>query len=245
MLPWTGIARYRRLLARAVKDGPLVHMDNAYVDVCDIGYLPCNGNPDGERCPFKNSRRSSSNRCFRLQTNNLYDGAALQVYVSPLHRDTISSIRGTRGPELIMRPTLNPRPFQASQRDADRDIPLLFVGSFTEAKGAEEIRRRWPGGEVQVVGPATPEATQYVGYQGEVPHHELPELMARANEFVFLPRWPEPFGRVVSEAVLSGCALVTNGNVGAHSFARDLADPSLYEGATEELWERLEAVGCH
>ena len=35
-----------------INSGPYVHFDNAYVDVCDLDYLPCNGD-NQNICPHK------------------------------------------------------------------------------------------------------------------------------------------------------------------------------------------------
>ena len=66
--------------------------------------------------------------------------------------------------------------------------------------------------------------------------------MNRAKNFVFLPRWPEPQGRVVVEAAMCGCNLITNQNVGATSFPFDLANPANFAGAEDEFWSAIEQI---
>jgi hypothetical protein len=66
--------------------------------------------------------------------------------------------------------------------------------------------------------------------------------MNRAKNFVFLPRWPEPQGRVVVEAALSGCKLIVNENVGAMSFPFDIANPENMKDSKRIFWEELEAA---
>jgi hypothetical protein len=69
--------------------------------------------------------------------------------------------------------------------------------------------------------------------------------MNRAKNFVFLPRWPEPQGRVVVEAALSGCNLIVNENVGALSFPFDISNPENIRNAEELFWEELESrISC-
>jgi glycosyltransferase involved in cell wall biosynthesis len=130
--------------------------------------------------------------------------------------------------------------FQDSMRA--RDIPLLFVGPFNEAKGSQEIRRRWPNGEVRIVGPRTAEAEAYAGYVGPLPYSDVLSVMSRTKTFVFHPRWPEPFGRVVAEAALSGCTLDTNDRVGALSYGVDLGDRRFYEHAAQRFWLTVESL---
>ena len=66
--------------------------------------------------------------------------------------------------------------------------------------------------------------------------------MNRARNFVFMPRWPEPQGRVVVEAALCGCNLILNENVGADSFGFELDQPENLLDAEEEFWNELEQI---
>jgi hypothetical protein len=243
LLPWSSLARYHRLVAEAGRSGRLVHIDNAYVDVCDLPYLPCNGSVDGFQCPFKRRVLPGSGRCYRVSTQDLYLKSRLNIFVSPLHRRTIAGLlgEGTVEPSFILRPIVDSAKFRR-RPETERDIPLLFVGSFVEAKGSQEVIQRWPMGDVRVVGPPTPDALAYPGYVGPVGHAEMPSLMERSQKLVVRPRWPEPFGLAAAEGVLSGCALDTNDRVGALSFEVDLGEDALYDDATGEFWRRLEAL---
>jgi glycosyltransferase involved in cell wall biosynthesis len=77
-------------------------------------------------------------------------------------------------------------------------------------------------------------------HPGYVPYDRIPEYMNRAKNFVFLPRWPEPQGRVVVEAALCGCNLITNENVGATSFPFDIGRSENFQNATGEFWDAVE-----
>ena len=79
-------------------------------------------------------------------------------------------------------------------------------------------------------------------YLGPVPYDQVPIYMNRAKNFVFLPRWPEPQGRVVAEAALCGCNIIGNENVGALSFGADLTDPSYYKGVEDAFWKKVESL---
>lgn len=105
------------------------------------------------------------------------------------------------------------------------------------------MRRSFPDGNITLIGKRMPGVDPSFGNQiGFVPYEEVPIYMNRAKNFVFLPRWPEPQGRVVVEAAMCGCNLVVNGNVGALSFDFDLRDPRNYEGAAADFWGTLEQV---
>lgn len=242
-LPWTGMARYRRVVAAASKSGKFVHLDNSYVDVCDLPYLPCNGSVVGTDCPYKKGLFASQRKCFRNATQDLYRRSRFNFFVSPLHATVINELVGLSSDRTrVLDPVLDAQPFLAAP-DSIRDIPLLFVGPFNEAKGSIEIMKRWPQGEVRVVGPMTEDAAAYPGYAGVAPYSKIPSLLKSTATFVFRPRWPEPFGRVVSEAALSGCSLDANERVGALSFRVDLSKPAFYKDSAAKFWLSVESLG--
>jgi glycosyltransferase involved in cell wall biosynthesis len=241
--PW-GRRLPKRILERATSQRPYVHLDNAYVDVCDLPYLPCNGQIDGDECPFKRGRWFRSRACHAVNTKDLYRGAALNIFVSPLHRRTIQGVVGQDavGRYFEMRPIVDTARFRNEARS--RDIDHLFLGHINEAKGADNLARAFPGGTLTLAGRLGDSRYAGLGRQiGVVPYDQVPALLNRTRVFVHLPRWPEPQGRTVVEAALCGCALMTNDLVGATSFGLDLSDPASCAGALDEAWTAIvEAV---
>lgn len=244
LFPRSPFRRYRRLIRDIVGKRRYVHVDNAYVDVCDLDYIPCNGNVDGLRCPFK--RLPGARACYRSRTSPMFANSRLNVFASPLHQTVHQRLLGDaldKERVMVIRPIVDTGMWAAStEPQPDRDIALLYAGAFNEAKGSREIIRKWPHGEVRVVGPPTPEALTYPGYAGQVAHGDMPVVLHRAQRFVHHPRWPEPLPFAVVEAALAGCELDTNNNVGAVSFRADLSEPSFYEGAAAEFWVEVERI---
>jgi hypothetical protein len=236
-------------IIRDLTSGPYMLLDNAYTGACDLGYLPCNGETDGKKCRHKRSFGVQSHRllrrrgCFAQETVALYRDARLSAFVSPLHRRVMQNIQGIDviGDYFELRPTVDTAVFY--DRGGERDIENLFVGTLSEAKGMNNLKRMFPSGDITLAGPAGPGAdTGFGRWLGPVDYSEIPGLMNRARNFVYLPRWPEPMGRVVVEAALCGCNLLTNGNVGATSFDFDIGNHINMEGATSEFWEKVEAA---
>jgi glycosyltransferase involved in cell wall biosynthesis len=241
-----------------------VHIDNAYVDVCDMSYLPCNGNATS-LCPFKMDRRFDWRRgilralfdfrpkfmknrnCFRLHTRELYKHSLLNVFLSPLHRQTVQRIMGDHviGTYFEYTPHLDSCQFN-SQRNS-RDIEYLYAGVLCEAKGLEEMRNAPFADDLVLLGAVKArEKVRFGRRMGYLSENDVAAFMARAKRFVFLPRWPEPFGRVVVEAALSGCELVTNEHVGALTFRGEywLSEEYKADRSTEELWQTIEALAA-
>jgi glycosyltransferase involved in cell wall biosynthesis len=157
-----------------------------------------------------------------------------------MHAEVVGNLQpAARRRAHIVRPVLDYRSFIDARR-GHRDIKHLYVGALSEAKGLDSLREI---DDLVVVTPhppaiSLPNATVIVG----VPPADMPAFFGRSQTFVFHPRWPEPFGRVVAEAALAGCDLDVSGQIGAMSFGADLTDPALYEGAAEEFWESVEVL---
>jgi glycosyltransferase involved in cell wall biosynthesis len=250
LAPRSGFARYRRRL-RAATRGPYVHFDNAYVDICDLPYLPCDGRAEGPMCPFKSW---PDRRCFAYRNRKLYDRSLLNWFVSPLHREVVLGRFGSdspRAPSAVCRPLLDPEPFrEAGRRTRARSIDTLYVGPLVEAKGYPEVVRRFGRESTTFVG-ASPSRRSVravlgsalrSGGRDRVDPRDMPALLASAKRVAALPRWPEPQGRVVLEARLAGCEVVANDRVGALTFPYDATDPRLYDGAADEFWRRVESL---
>lgn len=248
-LPGSALWRYDRRV-RWASGRRYVHLDNAYVDLCDLPYLPCNGEARGPLCPHKTGR---DRRCFAGRTRRLYEDAAHLIFLSPLHQRTVLARledEGLAERASICRPLIDPQPFRAAAaRATTRPIDRLYLGPLTEAKGLDEMRDRLGLGTIHAVGrpPASldrADAEALASLRPPVAREQVPELLASARALVMLPRWPEPQGRVALEAVLAGCELIGNDRLGALTFDQDPADDALYAGAADEVWQRLEGLAA-
>jgi len=221
-----------------------IHFDNAYCDVCDLSYLPCNGQIKETNCSYKPKWTFwLSKKCFRNSTRVLYKNSMLNVFLSPLHREIVQKILGKDivGNYYECKPIIDPKRFY--DQKVERDIDNLFVGVICEAKGIKNMKKRFPDGNITMIGKTGNGEDENFGKRlGYIPYKEMPKYFNRANNFIFLPRWPEPQGRVVVEAALCGCNLICNDNVGALSFPFDIKNPTNFSNAEEEFWEIVEKI---
>lgn len=88
-------------------------------------------------------------------------------------------------------------------------VRLKIVGSGDGAYVAELMRLV-----------AEKQLDEYVVLTGGVPKEEIPSLYQAADVFVFASVWPEPFGRVIVEAMASGVAVVGTAVGGAAEILR-------------------------
>ena len=231
------------------ESGPYIHFDNAYVDICDLDYLPCNGEIMSI-CPYKGlsswkhhvKNKSLSKKCFAKNelVNRIYHESILNFFVSPLHRKTISKALGLEEEKgIVLRPLIDTKKFY--NRYNNRDIENLFVGVLNEGKGLKNLEKIYSDKAITLIGKSGNNKPPTFGnWLGEIDYDQIPEYMNRSKNFVFMPRWPEPQGRVVVEAALCGCNLILNENVGACSFNFDLRCSNNYKEAKEEFWNHVE-----
>lgn len=231
-LPWTAAGRFERVLRRAI-DGRYIHVDNAYVDACSQPYLPCNGVGTVRDCALERRRH------FAMESNRLYQRALANFCLSPLHGEILRVLHPAMSQVRLIPPVLSPAPFLAARR-TERDIEWLYAGVLTEAKGTDRLDDVSP--LVMVTSSKTGPRPAHARVVTSVPYEDMPDWFGRAKRFVYRPRWPEPFGRVVAEAALAGCELEIEGRVGACSIAADLSNPATYEGSPQKFWADVRAV---
>jgi glycosyltransferase involved in cell wall biosynthesis len=242
-----------QFLKKILKEKPFIHFDNAYVDVCDLDYLPCNGVID-KKCKYKMEERflqkirrgdfqnncSTSNEMRSL----FYQRSKLNIFVSPLHQSIHNKINQlSSGRQFVLRPLIDNSKFK--NEHISRDIKYLYVGSINEAKGVNNLRDFFKDKKEKLVMIGSNNSGEDLSFATElgfVSYDKLPSYFNRAENFIHLPRWPEPQGRTVIEAALCGCNLITNENVGATSFEFDLTDGENYQDVEKEFWDNVKAA---
>lgn len=237
-------------LEKIVNEKKFVHFDNSYVDSCDLGYLPCNGR-NTTICPHKSyfhlksnlQRKSFSLKCFQGKgiVQKLYRFSLANIFVSPLHHSVVSKMLNLdMHPFFILRPLIDTDKFY--NMNLERDIEYLFAGAISEAKGMENLVKMFQNSDkrLTMIGHNIyGHKFDFVDYTGFVPYEEMPTYFNRAKHFVYLPRWPEPQGRVVVEAALCGCDLITNENAGAASFGFDISDAGSLQKPEKEFFDYI------
>jgi hypothetical protein len=218
---------------------PYVHHDNAYVDLCWHDNLPCNGKgTNGYDCKTKKGI------CSIARAVPLYKNAIVSSFLSPLHRDVhIGALGSAILPQektMLYLPSIEVGRFHNLQ--LKRDIAFLSYGGQGEAKGYHNIMKHFPKGSVIFIGGHTADLVKAGDghWLGAVPGEMMPKILNRTQNYIHVPRWPEPFGLIVAEAALCGCNLVVNNMVGATSWNLDLKNPHAYDETLDNYWDELE-----
>lgn len=222
-----------RLLEHVISRERYIHFDNSYVDVCRRPALPCRG--ERTRCV---------DECGISRAHWLYRRSLANIFVSPLHCRVISGLVGESNipNPVIARPFVDAAIFW--NRQLRRDIDYLYVGTIAKYKGYENLKQRFTGANILLIGNNIVGEKLIGRHIRNVPHGELWRYYNRARHVVHLPEWLEPQGRSVVEGALCGCDLITNDNVGAMTFDFDIADPRIIADAPDHLWRELEKRCC-
>lgn len=77
-------------------------------------------------------------------------------------------------------------------------------------------------------------SSDMISFHGRVPHSEIGEYYGKSDMFVHPHRWPEPFGRVILEALQYKCP-VLSANIGAPPWISGSAGYEFKTGDTEDL----------
>ena len=139
-----------------------------------------------------------------------------------------------------------------------RRLSLLYVGRLSEEKGVHTaiealghlashsatltiVGDGEPGYEARLRHLARKEDVEsQVTFIPAQPKERLPALYQQADVFLFTSIWPEPFGRVIVEAMASGLTVIGTATGGAAEIMSDDENALLYEaGDARGLAEKI------
>lgn len=159
--------------------------------------------------------------------------ARLVLTTSPLHKSEIETHIGYKlnNAYCYLQEVDTSRFY--NQNLKNRDIPYLYAGACTWAKGFDLVVKEYKDKGLFIAGDINP-----------IPPEKMPEIYNRTKNFVHLPRWKEPFSRTVAEASLCGCKIIGNSNIGAYSYGKDLSNPNIYQESKEDFISIIKKKFC-
>lgn len=227
---------------------------NAYGDICYLNALPCNGEiGNGQTCVinqkeyygyFGNKSGWKDGYCPINDNRSLFNNALMNVFLSPLHASIFHKIYPeTKEKSYILKPLIDVDLF--TDMHQLRDIKYASYGGMSEAKGFYNIMKRFPDEEITLFGSNPSPLTiqhKYGNVVGRIPYEQMPAFLNRVENYVHMPRWPEPNGLIANQAKLCGCNLITNDHVGALTHDFDISDKSHYKNNATDFWEHIESA---
>ena len=188
--------------------------------------------------------------CYRKENwVPILAGAGLLVWLSPLHRKSwlymCPELR--RVPCAIIPSTVDPEMFYDMKLPRAGNVAVNsgveFKGRYVFYKYAEDRPRE----QFTLVGQADGRPPQNVKLVGQVAYQGMNALYNSHETFVHLPENPMPFDRTIVEALLAGCKVVSNKNVGALSWPEIMSGDKdgikvLMKSANSSFWAMAERV---
>lgn len=161
---------------------------------------------------------------------------AENLFCSPLQRQTMEQRLGPFAGGQLCPPAMDLQRFRDARQEQRHGT--VWLGNMLNHGKGLRLAVEWAerNGPVRFYGdgPLRPSGHN-VNDWGPISYDEVPALLGRSEQLLFLPTAIEPFGRVIAEAWAAGCEIVTNELVGAKWWI-DEAPDALGEGATE-FWD--------
>lgn len=152
----------------------------------------------------------------------LFANAKLNVFQSPKHYQAHYDFYGEAvNRHLIMPPTVAVEHLKPSVGRDTTTIP--FFGDLNYLKGGNayvDYAEQHPHLAFPVYGrnALKRELPDNISFQEPVSNRDVLEILGKTKTFFCKPVWPEPSGRLVAEAFLSGCDIIANDSIGTFSF---------------------------
>jgi glycosyltransferase involved in cell wall biosynthesis len=176
---------------------------------------------------------------------NIYKKSKLNIFLSPLHKQETESLIGEKIKSEII-----PSPIKDFYSKNDKREGILWVGNIVSEKGLSNVIRYMknnPNKMLKVIGfgdcdlAKELKSLKNVKFIGEIKHSNMINEYNKAEAFIHLPLWKEPFGRTIAEAYLCGCDLIVNNNCGAMSYNWDWNNYDLIKqtlnNSSEVFWD--------
>ena len=227
------------------------------------------------RCSFIDLLNCSSSISRALKTK-LYRSLSFlnDAYILLSNNSkNIFKIFGFPGKKMYVVPNFIPK-INYVNRTGNNGNSLIYIGRLDEVKGLDLLIRALPKVKSKIgdfkcyiVGESEGierqrleklamrlDVSNYVDFTGFVNHENLKEYYLKSDIFIFPVRWPEPFGRVLIEAMTYGLPIIASETVDSdvidgaavtfkNNDYNDLADKIIYLLSNKDLRERLSKAG--
>ncbi len=173
-------------------------------------------------CTVDKSVRNCCNSKKFHTYRKLFAKAQLNAFQSPNHYEAHREFYGEAASNrIIMPPTVSVDDLKPSDKKIEDTIP--FFGDLSYLKGGmayiayaeENPEIKFPVYGKNRLRQSIP---QNITFREPISNQEVLEILGRTKTFFCQPVWPEPSGRLVAEAFLSGCNIIGNDRIGTFSF---------------------------
>ena len=214
------------LISEIVSNLPYIKWEHDF-NFCNTRDFKCGGN-----------KANCQTECSTEKYVEIYHNAKSIIFQSPVHHKTFLSYFGEKVIKdyLILPPPIDPDIF-IKMANTPRKTRFLWTGLMHPFRGIEEaIEYATNNPEKQFLfHSAYPPVHKKYTEQLEalpncevriqpIPYEEMPQLFASCSDLFYQPRNLDASSRTCLEALLSGCRLRPNANVGLFSYSWDWSD---------------------
>ncbi|RKY54168.1 MAG: hypothetical protein DRP92_01795 [Candidatus Neomarinimicrobiota bacterium] len=187
--------------------------------------------------------------CFYLpEWKKLYQKAALNIFLSPLHYEMHKKLFGDAiEPHVLVPSPVDPNKFYDMGKERTKDV--VTVNGHLPFKGRDNLikfAKENPNRQISIIGPPPdfelPPNCEYIGF---VPNNKLNEILNDYRYYLELPNTPQPLNRTACEAYLAGCKLITTNLLGFASWgwrSREEVVKNIGENASKKFWDAIMEV---
>ena len=169
-------------------------------------------------CQYRNARcKQCKSKCAPAKIFvDLYSSSLLNIFLSPLHLEIHNKFFGQTMRDAICIPS----PIEEGKFYPGKNIQqdaYLYAGAIMTHKGVSQMldfadsqkgKKIFHFAGKAIGKELMKRIKEKHTYLGEIPYEEMPKLLRKYKQFMVNAQWPEPFGRSIIEAMLSGCTLV-------------------------------------
>ena len=178
---------------------------------------------------------------------DLYKRSRLNVFISPAHQAHYAE---KCGQEILSKSICLPLAFDvdAWQNKIDGRIPgSIFIPVYMKCRnGVQEFMRTNPHYKYFMTGSVKPIYGADITILNEINYQDMPEVYRRYETVLHIPNNKTAGERILFEAVLSGCKVITNDNAGHTSWSFDWRDERvlrpILRRAVYQFWHEVENV---
>lgn len=179
--------------------------------------------PAGLACTLSScDRRHYGHKLWRLARHqvrrSIFDLRSTPATIIAVHDGMIPYLERAQIPPRSIRVLRNPvTPWRTERVTAENNRDVFFVGRLEKDKGVDLLARaaRRAGARLRIIGdgPLSGELSRdhpEIELLGWRPRQDIGELISEARMLVVPTRWPETFGLVTVEALMSGLPVIVS-----------------------------------
>ena len=181
------------------------------------------------------------------RANQFIAKAQKLFFLSPLHWEEFCRRHWLESGDFRQKLCLMPSPLALPEPSNGARKGIVWLGEWQPHKGYDLVME-WAERQKQEVhfygiGMDSMKDSQFCKFKGFVPWDKVPELLGQYETWIHFPRQPEPFPRLMAEALLCGCEAKVAGRFGFESYGLGIREMLQFcLSAPKLFWDEVEKI---